>query len=114
MLTEFLIKKFYIPLFEGVTMSDGLTTVVKKMIQVTSGQSSDPDREAVTYANHIDYEKWNNHQQGKSVNPIFRVMGEFFGLPNLFVRTHEFFEKSLIYYTGRPDLINWKVIDGCL
>lgn len=42
-------------------MSDGLTTVVKKTIQVISRQSSDPNRHSVTYANHIDYEKWNKH-----------------------------------------------------
>jgi len=106
-LSEYLIKKFYLPLFDGVTMSDGLTTVVKKMISVTSGQSSDESRQNITYANHIDYEKWNNHQRGGAVNPVFRVMGEFLGYPNFFVRTHEFFEKSLIYYTGRPDLVRW-------
>lgn len=106
-LTEYLIKKFYLPLFDGVTMSDGLSTIFKKMIQVTSGQSSDENRSTITYANHIDYEKWNNHQRGPAVNPVFTEMGKFFGLPNLFSRTHEFFEKSLIYYTGRPDLIKW-------
>lgn len=83
-MTEFLIKKFFLPLFDGVTMSDGLTTVVKKMIQVTAGQSSDKWRPTITYANHIDYEKWNNHQRGKAVNPVFKVMEDFFGLPNLF------------------------------
>ncbi|KAF9424400.1 hypothetical protein HW555_000539 [Spodoptera exigua] len=56
-------------------------------------------------ANHIDYEKWNNHQRGESNNPVFRVMGQFLGYPNLIARTHEFFEKSLIYYNGRPDLM---------
>lgn len=109
-LTEYLIKIHYIPLFEGVTMSDGLTTVVKKMIQVTEGQSSKPDRCTITFSNHIDYEKWNNHQRGESVNPVFKVMGDFFGLPLLFVRTHEFFSKALIYYSGRPDLVQWNIL----
>lgn len=35
-------------------------------------------------------------------------MGEFFGLPNLFTRTYEFFKRSLIYYNGRRELIRWK------
>lgn len=34
---------------------------------------------------------------------MFKVIGQFFGLPMLFARTHEFFEKSLIYYRDRPD-----------
>lgn len=32
-------------------------------------------------------------------------MGQFVGYPNLIQRTHEFFQKSFIYYNGRPDLM---------
>lgn len=38
----------------------------------------------------------------ESTEPVFRVMGQFLGL---FVRTHEFFQGSLIYYVDRPDLM---------
>lgn len=77
------------------------------MIQSTEGQSSNLNRDTITFSNHLDYEKWNNHQRNDAVDPVFQVMGDFFGLPYLFVRTHEFFEKSLIYFTGRLDLMKW-------
>ncbi|QEA08648.1 polymerase [Puchong virus] len=102
--TEYLIKKYYVPLFEGLTMADDLNTVIKKMLDVSSGQGS-RDYQFITIANNIDYEKWNNYQRLESNGPVFRVMGQFLGLPNLFVRTHEFFQKSLIYYNHRADLM---------
>lgn len=42
--------------------------------------------------------------------PVFHVMDQFLGFKNLISRTHQFFQESLIYYNGRPDLM--KVIDG--
>nr|UED36916.1 polymerase [Mediterranean bat virus] len=109
--TEYLIKTHFVPLFNGLTMADDLTSVMKKMMDTSSGQGRD-DYDKVTIANHIDYEKWNNHQRGDANNPVFRVMGQFLGYPNLIVRTHEFFERSLIYYNQRPDLM--RVVDGTL
>lgn len=103
-ITEYLIKTHFVPLFHGLTMADDLTSVMKKMMDTSSGQGRD-DYEKVTIANHIDYEKWNNHQRGDANNPVFTVMGKFLGYPNLITRTHEFFEKSLIYYNQRPDLM---------
>nr|CAG9163313.1 MAG: RdRp L [Obodhiang virus] len=103
-ITEYLIKKYYVPLFKGLTMADDQNTVVKKMLKVSKGQGL-IDYKEITIANHLDYEKWNNYQRKESNGPVFRVMGQFLGLPNLIERTHEFFEKSLIYYNGRPDLM---------
>ncbi|AJR28326.1 polymerase [Kamese virus] len=102
--TEYLIKEFFVPLFKGLTMADDLQEVVKKMLENVSGQGLDT-YEFISIANHIDYEKWNNHQRYESNCYIFKVMGMCFGLPNLFLRSHEFFEKSLIYYNQRPDLM---------
>ncbi|CAH17548.1 large polymerase protein [Isfahan virus] len=110
-ITEYLIKTHFVPLFHGLTMADDMTAVIKKMLESSSGQGL-KDYSAVCIANHIDYEKWNNHQRKRSNEPIFKVMGQFLGFPNLISRTHEFFEKSLIYYNGRPDLM--KVQDGRL
>lgn len=110
-ITEYLIKTHFVPLFHGLTMADDLTSVMKKMMDTSSGQGRD-DYSKVTIANHIDYEKWNNHQRGEANNPVFRVMGQFLGYPNLISRTHEFFENSLIYYNQRPDLM--AVVDGTL
>ncbi|AJR28526.1 polymerase [Carajas virus] len=103
-ITEYLIKTHFVPLFKGLTMADDLTSVIKKMLDSSSGQGID-DYSSVCFANHIDYEKWNNHQRKESNGPVFRVMGQFLGYPRLIERTHEFFEKSLIYYNNRPDLM---------
>ncbi|UZC34538.1 RNA-dependent RNA polymerase [jopcycgri virus 1] len=105
--TEYLIKTYYVPLFYELTMADDLTTVMRKMMENSSGQGLS-HYDDITIANHIDYEKWNNHQRKESNAPIFKVMGQFLGYPNLFVRTHEFFESSLIYYNMRGDLMTIK------
>ncbi|UAX43315.1 polymerase [Porton virus] len=102
--TEYLIKEYFVPLFKGLTMADDLQSVIKKMLENSNGQGLN-DYSQVSIANHIDYEKWNNHQRKESNCHVFKVMGQCFGLPNLFSRTHEFFEKSLIYYNQRPDLM---------
>lgn len=103
-ITEYLIKMFYVPLFTGLTMADDMTSVIRKMMDSSMGQGLE-DYSSIGIANHIDYEKWNNHQRLESNGPVFRVMGQFFGLPHLFERTHEFFQQSWIYYGERPDLI---------
>ncbi|APG78684.1 RNA-dependent RNA polymerase [Hubei lepidoptera virus 2] len=103
-ITEYLIKLHFVPLFSGLTMADDLNTVVKKMLDTSNGQGLDV-YDYITMANHIDYEKWNNHQRGEANNPVFTVMGQFLGYPSLITRTHEFFEKSLIYYNNRTDLM---------
>ncbi|AEJ07650.1 putative RNA-dependent RNA polymerase [Oak-Vale virus] len=103
-LTELLIKEHFIPLFDGITMADDLKNVIGKMISRSDGQGRD-DYKEVTYANHMDYSKWNNHQRGKINNPTFKVMGMFLGYPKLIERTHEIFEKSLIYYAGDKTLL---------
>ncbi|AVM87289.1 L protein [Wuhan redfin culter dimarhabdovirus] len=101
-ITEYLIKLHFVPLFKGLTMADDMTEVVKKMLDSAYGQGLD-DYSSVCIANHIDYEKWNNHQRLESNGPVFKVMGQFLGYPNLLYRTHEFFQQSLIYFNMRPD-----------
>ncbi|QIQ19244.1 polymerase [Taiyi bat virus] len=103
-ITEYLIKEHFVHLFNGLTMADDLTTVISKLLDRTQGQGLN-NYSQICIANHIDYEKWNNHQRKDATGPVFKVMGQFLGYPNLIYRTHEFFEESLIYYNGRPDLI---------
>lgn len=103
-MTEYLIKTFFVPLFKGLTMADDLTEVTKKMMESVNGQGLD-DYSNICIANHIDYEKWNNHQRIESNGPVFEVMGKFLGFPKLIYRTHEIFQKSLIYFNDRPDLM---------
>lgn len=109
--TEYLIKKHFVPLFAGLTMADDLTTVTKKLLDCTvhHGRS---DYEKITFANHIDYSKWNNYQSKEANEHVFSVMGKFLGYPTLISRTHEFFEKSVVYYLGAPELLTVK--DGQL
>ncbi|APG78744.1 RNA-dependent RNA polymerase [Hubei dimarhabdovirus 1] len=103
-MTEYLIKTHFVPLFKGLTMADDLTTVIGKILENTEGQG-ETGYENITVSNHIDYEKWNNHQRKEANNPVFDVMGKFLGYPNLISRTHEIFEKSWMYYNQRGDLI---------
>lgn len=103
-MTEYLIKTFYVPLFQGLTMADDLKSVTKKILRCTLNQGLNSYK-GVSFANHVDYEKWNNHQRKEATDPVFRVMGQFLGMPELFYRTHEFFQKSLVYYGERPDLM---------
>nr|UJG27959.1 putative L protein [Aksy-Durug Melophagus sigmavirus] len=103
-ITEYLIKLHFVPLFKGLTMADDFTTVIGKMLENSSNQG-ESDYKQITIADHIDYTKWNNHQRGKANNPVFKVMGQFLGYPNLITRTHEIFEKSWIYYNNRGDLL---------
>lgn len=104
-ITEYLIKEHFVPLFDGLTMADDLSVVTKKLLKVTEGQGSN-DYQTVGIANHLDYEKWNNHQRKESTSPVFKVMGQFLGYPQLIERTHQFFEESLVYYKERPDLMS--------
>lgn len=57
--TEYIIKKHYVPLFKGLTMADDLTTVTQKMRDMSAGQVLGID--LITITNSIDYTKWNNH-----------------------------------------------------
>ena len=86
-------------------MADDYGEVLRKMLDSSRGMETH-DSDTLTIANHIDYDKWNNHQRLESTGPVFRVMGQFLGYPRLTERTHEFFQKIQFYYGDRPDLIN--------
>ncbi|AJR28336.1 polymerase [Muir Springs virus] len=107
-ITEYLIKLHFVPLFSGLTVADDLNTVTKKLLSATEGQGLD-DYEKVYIANSLDYEKWNNRQRYESNEPVFTVMGKFLGYPKLISYTHKIFENSFIYYNGRMDLMG---VDG--
>ncbi|AJR28373.1 polymerase [Iriri virus] len=112
--TEYLIKRFFVPYFSGLTMADDLLGVIKKMLSNAQGQGRN-DYEYITIADHIDYEKWNNHQRDESNKSIFRVMDQFLGYNNLISRTHEVFQRSWIYYAGRSDVLERrgnKIVDN--
>ncbi|UYL95609.1 MAG: RNA-dependent RNA polymerase [Zhangjiakou Rhabd tick virus 1] len=103
--TEQLIKYKLLPLFKGLTMADSQLTVIQKLLASSAGQGKTLHKK-LNYTNHLDYSAWNNHQRMAGTDAVFRVMGRFFGLENIFSRTHEFFEKSWIYYPDRADTIS--------
>ncbi|DAZ87793.1 TPA_asm: large structural protein [Triaenorhabdovirus 2] len=103
--TELLISEHILPLFPAITMTDNLNQVYKKMMSKIPGHGAGYP-ELITYAYHIDYQKWNNHQRHESTAPIFQVIDKAFGFKNVISRTHEFFEKSLIYHANSPHLFS--------
>ncbi|YP_010229213.1 RNA-dependent RNA polymerase [Almendravirus cootbay] len=101
-ISEHLIKKDIIPFYKGLTMADGFIEVMEKMLDRTSGQRGS-DYSKITYANHIDYTKWNNHQRDEAVGPVFSVLDKMYGLTNFFRLSHEIFKKCVVYYPERPE-----------
>ncbi|QDZ26156.1 RNA dependent RNA polymerase [European bat lyssavirus] len=113
-ITEKLLATYILPLFDALTMTDNLNKVFKKLIDRVTGQGL-LDYSRVTYAFHLDYEKWNNHQRLESTKDVFSVLDKVFGLKKVFSRTHEFFQKSWVYYSDRSDLIGlWRDQIYCL
>ncbi len=101
-ISEYMIKKDLIPLFPGLTMSDGFIDLINKILDRTEGQRND-EYQKITYSNHIDYSKWNNHQRDEAVGPVFTVIDKLYGLNNFFRRTHNLFKQCVVYYPERPD-----------
>ena len=106
-LTELLIKKHLLPLFSSITMADSMNELTKKMMSQTIKQGAS-DYSEISISNHLDYEKWNNHQRYESTAPVFEVMGKFLGLPFIYEKTHKIFQDSWLYYADRGDLIDIK------
>ncbi|DAZ87956.1 TPA_asm: L protein [Psilorhabdovirus 1] len=100
--TELMISKHILPLFPSLTMTNSLNDIFKKMIACVPGHGTDQS-EHISYAEHFDYEKWNNHQRYESTAPIFRVIDKAFGLSNVITRTHEIFQQSFIYFANKPE-----------
>lgn len=81
-LTEKLIKDFYLPYFTSITMADTQVETKKKIFQYINLHGSKQNKVLHT-VNHLDYEKWNNYQRYELIYDAFKVMGQFFGLENL-------------------------------
>ena len=52
--TEYLIKTHFVPLFRGLTMANDLNTVIKKLMDNSSGQENEA-YENICVSNHVDY-----------------------------------------------------------
>ena len=88
-------------------MADSMNELTKKMMSQTIKQGAS-DYSEISISNHLDYEKWNNHQKYESTAPVFEVMGKFLGLPSIYEKTHKIFQDSWLYYADRGDLIDIK------
>lgn len=86
-------------------MADDYVTVVKKLLTSSQGQGL-VGHSCVCYSNRLD--QWPTSSGGYSTrcNPMFKVMREFLGYPNLFCRTHKFFKRSWIYFPDRGDALS--------
>ncbi|AJG39148.1 RNA-dependent RNA polymerase [Tacheng Tick Virus 7] len=99
-LTESLLAEHMLPLFPQVTMIDDAIKLTKKIYHATRSMGDKEITELlIPIITNIDFEKWNLNMRAELVNPIFRVMDQFFGFTNVFERTHDIFEQSTIYLT---------------
>lgn len=92
-LTEGLIADHILPHFPQITMKDSLNVLLKKMWE-SGGQRSIGTKDVNI---NIDFSKWNTNMRDAPTRPVFSEMDRIFGLPGMISRTHEFFERSLIY-----------------
>ncbi|UXL90877.1 MAG: polymerase [Fuyun tick rhabdovirus] len=97
-LTEALLADHLLPLFPQVTMIDDAIKLTKKIYHATKSMGDKSLAEIlIPIITNIDFEKWNLNMRAALVDPIFRVMDQFFGFKNVFEATHSIFENSTIY-----------------
>ncbi|ARJ54297.1 RNA-dependent RNA polymerase [Potato yellow dwarf virus] len=102
--TEQLLNDKILKYFPEITMSLNLLDMQKKMGKM-SGKQKD-NSTTVTYVVNMDFVKWNQQMRKEICTHVFRPLGELFGLPRLFERTHELLEQCVIYLSsGERDLI---------
>ncbi|QNO38995.1 polymerase protein [paper mulberry mosaic associated virus] len=94
--TEGMLADHILDLIPGITMTYDLLSLSKEMIlntkkQHTQGQFSK------TFCINMDFEKWNLNMRKESTLDVFTEIGKLFGLPELYNRTYDIFENSIIY-----------------
>ncbi|UUW33157.1 putative RNA dependent RNA polymerase [rudbeckia virus 1] len=94
--TESLLSDCILPLIPGITMTYSMLELTKEMIRSTWRQKMD-DPNSVTFCINMDFEKWNLNMRKESTFHVFKCLGQLFGLENLFNRTYDIFENSIIY-----------------
>lgn len=103
-LTELLIAEHIVPLLDSL-MKDNLGTILKKLIDRSSSQGNDFPS-SITFSNHLDYQKWHNHQRLESTEAVFKVIDRALGYKDLISQTHKIFKNFLIYYARAPLLFS--------
>ncbi|AJG39185.1 RNA-dependent RNA polymerase [Wuhan Insect virus 5] len=102
--TEQMLSDEVLGMFPQITMTDSLLDLTKKLYSTVKPQSDGASvrRRNKTWTSKtvcisLDFEKWNGHMRYESTYHVFKALGELFGLPNLYNRTYEIFQESLIY-----------------
>ncbi|ADE45274.1 RNA-dependent RNA polymerase [Potato yellow dwarf virus] len=102
--TEQLLNDKILKYFPEITMSLNLLEMQKKMGKMSGMQKT--QSVSVTYVVNMDFVKWNQQMRKNICTYVFRPLGELFGLPLLFERTHYLLEKCVIYLSsGERELI---------
>ncbi|DAZ90615.1 TPA_asm: polyprotein [Abies virus 1] len=91
-ITEGLIADHILEYFPQITMKDSLNKLQKRLWTAGSAKGGHYDTNI-----NIDFSKWNTNMRSELMTPLFHEMDKLFGLTNVISRTHEIFEKSLIY-----------------
>ncbi|DBA36590.1 TPA_asm: L [Begonia betacytorhabdovirus 1] len=82
--------------FPGITMTDDLLSLTKKMLSYSRGQSESKLGEIVVVINS-DFEKWNLNMRFWATFYVFKMLGDIYGLPSLFNKTYQIFETCIMY-----------------
>ena len=96
-ISEYLIKKFFVQFFPGMTVNKSYHELLELMRNSTKGQISQ-NSDILMFLNGMDFEKWNNKQRYENTGPLFRAMDMFMGVPNFIERTHILIKQVIVYY----------------
>ncbi|DBA36644.1 TPA_asm: L [Dryobalanops betacytorhabdovirus 1] len=114
--TEHMIADDLLPFFPQVTMTDDLLSLTKKIYNTTSSQrkmklSSKSNKyfDEVSVCLNMDFEKWNLNMRYDATKFVFEQMGKLYGMPSLFNRTYEIFEKSYVYLSDENVNLNTEI-----
>ena len=84
--TEDFIKKFFGPLFKGMTATNSPSKINELLNNITKVQAEDEGK-FVQFVNHMDFSKWINFLSYESTCPLFKAMDKFMGLNNVIEKT---------------------------
>ncbi|DBA36924.1 TPA_asm: L [Silene gammacytorhabdovirus 1] len=101
--SESMLSEDILPAFPSITMTNSLLDLQKKIYSISHKQSLNSSNisfntyKDVTVIVNIDFEKWNLNFRRETTFPLFEALGDLYGLPNLYNRTYDIFENSLMY-----------------
>ncbi|DBA36675.1 TPA_asm: L [Howea betacytorhabdovirus 1] len=82
--------------FPGITMTEDLLSLSKKILSYTQEQKSRQLGKA-TFVMNVDFEKWNMNMRQWATSKVFILLGKMFGLPTIFDKTYTIFKDCIVY-----------------